>query len=369
MRVNYNELREVLKTLQGVFDKNESDGIKDIHFSDGYAMSQGALRMIKVKLNHEGEFLNFSLKIADLEKALAGFANAFYTVVEYVEFELLDNAVKMLVKEVAIEEENSRFNNESTFVLNNVAQISKIIDNFNREVPENEGELTEEDFNIYSKTLVPLVSAGTGIQGKLNFGEEYVYFISSTINAFVKNTLPTQMTGIEINFNGLSLIKRLFELNEVYNVSQVEGYLVLWTEDKSVVSFIRSNKVAIDPQTIINGFSKDNGVVVDRRYFKEVLTRINNIGETNASLKIENDWMHVISAKFKQEMPLVAQKGEVEGLSFNVNSILEKTLLGADDVMAPEVRLYFREQGRMYNVYVTDSSGAWFTVMSTVKGR
>ena len=108
--------------------------------------------------------------------------------------------------------------------------------------------------------------------------------------------------------------------------------------------------------------SKDKGIVVDRFYLKDVLKRMGNIDPNGKMSVTEDQCLHVGNASFEQLIPLEMVKEGTEGVSFNVPiSILQKIIVGRDDVFSDDLFLYFVPTGRGYIVYLSDKTGAWFS--------
>lgn len=129
---------------------------------------------------------------------------------------------------------------------------------------------------------------------------------------------------------------------------------------------MRYQKVKINYSMYASKRSKDKGFVVDRLYLKDVLKRMSTV-EPSGVFKVEGDELFVSNNNFNQTIPLNNKK-EAEGLSFNIfTSVLEKAILGKDDVFTGDLFIYFVDTVRGYLVFLSDGSGAWFSSIQVTK--
>lgn len=366
MKIKYDSLVQELGTIQGVFAKSTSATSKVVYFNDGYVIGFSPLMMCKSKIEFEDEFLNCSISFDALNKVLSGYSNLYFTKVNEVEISQVGKAIKITIHEEPKEDnpDAKSYAKTSEFILDNVPVAQSVVDNFKREIPENSESVSDEEMGKYMKTLFPLLSndaSGSGA-GKLNFAEDYVFFLSNTFSSFVKNELPESMRDVEISQSGLTLIKKFYERMEVLNIGKQEGYLVVSSIDETLSCFIRINKVTFRYNKIVEGMSKEKGIVLNRKYFREVLNRLSNFSE-QVVVKYDNDEIFVDAKTFNQNVPLINSKGDLRGLGFVANTnIFNKIIIGSDDLMSADVFLYFIDKGRNISLYLSDSTGEWFSV-------
>lgn len=370
MKIKYDILCQEMNTIQGVFNKTAGNNAKVVYFHDNNIIGYSPLMMCKSKLDVEEEFFNCSLSFDSLSKILAGFSNLFFTKVEEVEINQVGSAIKITIHEMPKDDkpETKSFAKTSEFILDNIPVAQSIIETFNREIPENSESVTSEEFDKYIKTLYPLLSndaSGSGA-GKLNFAEDYVFFLSNMFSSFVKNTLPDSFKDVEISQSGLSLIKKIFERIEVLNVGKDNGYLVISSLDESLCCFIRINKVTFKYAKIIEAMKKEKGIVLNRKYFREVLNRLSNFSE-QVVVKYSNEEIFVDAKHFNQNVPLINTKGDLTNLGFSANTnILNKLIIGQDDLMSSDVFFYFITRDRNISLYLSDSTGEWLSVTTVM---
>lgn len=366
MKIKYDSLVQELNTIQGVFVKSTSATAKVVYFHDNHIIGFSPLMMCKSKLEVEEDFLNCSVSFDALNKVLMGYSNLYFTKVNEVEITQIGNAIKITIHEEPKDDnpDAKSYAKTSEFILDNVPVAQSVVDNFKREIPENSESVSDEEMNKYMKTLYPLLSndaSGSGA-GKLNFAEDYVFFLSNTFSSFVKNDLPESLHDVEISQSGLALIKKFYERIEVLNIGKSDGYLVVSSIDESLSCFIRVNKVTFRYNKLVEGLVKDTGIVLNRKYFREVLNRLGNFSE-QVVVKYENEEIFVDAKTFNQNVPLVNHKGNLEGLGFVANTnIFNKIIIGSDDLMSADVFLYFIDKGRNISLYLSDSTGEWFSV-------
>ena len=370
MKIKYSTLVQELNTIQGVFTKSTSATSKVVYFYDGQVIGFSPLMMCKSKIDVEGDFLNCSVLFDTLYKVLTGYSNLYFTKVNEVDIEEVGKAIKITIKEEPKEDfpDASSYAKTSVFILDNVPVAQSLIDNFNRSIPEESVSVSEDEINKYMRTLYPLLSndeSGSGV-GKLNFAKDYVFFLSNTFSSFVKNDLPESLRDVEISQSGLSLIKKLYERSEVQNIGKSDGYLVVSSLDETLCCFIRVNKVTFRYNKLVEGMSKDKGIVLNRKYFREVLSRLGNFSE-QVVMKYDKGEVYVDAKTFNQDIPMVNSKGDLENLGFIANTnIFNKIIIGSDDIMPAEVFLYFIDKGRNISLYISDSTGEWFSVTTVM---
>ena len=77
--------------------------------------------------------------------------------------------------------------------------------------------------------------------------------------------------------------------------------------------------------------------------------------------------MFVNNSNFNQTIPLNNKK-DADGVSFNISiPVLEKTILGKDEVFTNDLFIYFVDTARGYLVFLSDSTGAWFSSTQVTK--
>lgn len=369
MKVSYSDLVKELGVIQATFSKASGSNARVVYFQDGNIIGFSPLMMCRSKLEVEDEFLNCAISFDALSKIVQGYSNLSYTCVNMVDISKVGNALKVTVHEDPKNgnQEFESYAKTSEFFLDNVPVAQSILETFKRGIPEDSEVVSVEEFGKYMKTLYPLLSndeSGSGA-GKLNFADDYVFFLSNTFTSFVKNTLPKSLKDVEISQSGLSLINKLYSRFEMLSFGKEDGYLVVSSPDESSSCFIRINKVTFRYKKIVEGMNKEKGFVLNRKYFREVLGRLSNFSE-QVVLKYDNEEVFVDAKTFNQGVPLVNSKGDLKDFGFVANTnILGKIIIGQDESMESDVFIYTVEKGRNISLYLSDSTGEWFS-MTTV---
>lgn len=360
MKIKFESLKNALNLVQGVFPKVANS--KQVYLHEGYLIAFFPLMTCKVKLDFEGEFFNCSLSYDTLTKIVNGYQNLYYTKVDEISLEQEAKGIKLEITEIPKEDKDSSFGKTSKFVLDNLPSAQSVIDSFNKELPNEIFTIDKDEMNKVFKTLSPLLSNGTDSSGKLSFSDEYIFFLSNTVSSFLKNNLPESFKGIELSYQAIAQLKRYFDNFDYLNVSKEDGSLVIISPDESVVSYIRFNGLTFQSNKIIEGFKKEKGIVLDRHYLRETLNRLSGFSD-QANIKVEDTGLVIEDKNFNQNLPIFKSKGEVAGLGFLINiNVFNKIILGDDNLMPNEAFLYFVENGRTINLYISDESGEWFSV-------
>lgn len=370
--VSYQELSEVMNFSSGVLsDKSVEEKMKNVIF----LVKEGsvkvcfytALTFCRTELeNAEVEELDneewvFQVKAADLMKVIGGFSSLYKTKVEKFEFEEFRNKIRVSVSETAIKEEDSRMNQVSVFDLDNVPVLDSISKDIRMEFPEDADVVPSGDILLYVDSLLPLMTndSATSTGSKLNFAEDYVFVLSSSMSAFFKNKLPDAFKGTTLGYSSVSFLKKLSSKGDI-SVKKLDKYLCVSVG--LVEAFMRHQPIKIKYQQFVTRFKKDDGLVLNRLYFKDVLRRMGGVSTDGRCTILENGDLSVENDQFSQVIPVDKTKGNVTGISFKISvPVIEKLIVGQDNVFPETMFIYFLKVSSSYSIFFTDKTGSWFS--------
>lgn len=369
--VSFNELSSVMNVSSIILsDKIVEDKMKNVIFlirKEGVRVCfYNALTFSRTELSSanvedvEDEWM-FQVKAAELSKILSGFSTLSKTAVEDIVFEENRNKIRVVVAEKAIKEEDSRMNQVSIFSLDNVP----IIDSVGKEVkivsPEDVDMIPSGDVLLYLDSLFPLMSndSANSMGSKIHFVDDYVFVMSSFMNVFFKNRLPESFKNMALGYSSVNFLKKLCELGDL-SVSKDDKYL--YVSVGSTEAFMRHQRVKIKYSQYVERFTKDNGLVLNRLYFKDVLRRMGNVSPDGKCTVLENGDLDVGNTSFNQVIPVDKKKGEVSGISFKISiPVLEKIIIGRDNIFPEELFMYLVKAGSGYSLFFSDKTGSWFS--------
>lgn len=373
-KVDFNELGKVLDFTNIILnDKTVEDKMKNVIFmvrpEEVTAVGYNALTFSKSVLESaeivdvDPEGFDFQVRSSDLNKLVASFNNLSKTKVEEVDFETDGVRILVTIHEVAKEEKDHRLTQNCEFRLECPPILSNIKKEISISFPEDCDGVGSGDLLLYIDSLFPLLvnDNANGSGSKMNFADDYVFVISSVASGFFKNKLPDSFKGITLGYSSVNFLKKLcmIEENDVA-VSRLEKYICV--QSGGIQAFLRFMPVKPTHKMYLKRLSKDNGLVVDRLYLKDVLKRMGNMSADGKVLISED--MEVTNDNFNQIIPIVKKKGNVDGAGFKISiPVIEKSILGLDQVFSSELFIYLVEAGRGYSMFVSDQTGAWFSLV------
>lgn len=376
VEVGFQELKTALDFVNSVLsDKSVDDKTKNVIF---FCTSEGMTVLAKNAfifsrtpvsgavsegIDPEDEW-RFQLKANELNKIISAYSTLYKTKVENITFEESGVRVKVIVHEVAKEEGDERLNRDSSFELENAPITDIVCKELHQDFPEEVSGLSSSDIMLYISSLLPLMSndSATTMASKLNFAEDYVFIISSHRSAFFQNRLPVEFKGMCLNYSSVSFIKKMCESSEMLSISRLDKYLCVEAVESGTQAFMRHNPVKINYKSYVSVLSKNNGIVIDRLYFRDVLRRMGILASDGVIEVLEDNEILVQNEKFEQTVPLEKKKGETSGIKFKVSiPLMEELILGDDSVFSDPLYVYFVPTASSYMLYVLDKRGIWFT--------
>jgi hypothetical protein len=313
----------------------------------------------------------FQVKATDVNKIISAFSNLSKTKAEFIDFENEDVHIKVTVHERALKEEDSCLSQDSSFELQSSAIARKINEELLADFPESPVLYASGDLLLYLDPMVPMLTDDTsnGIASRLNFAHDYVFVTSPSWSAFMQNKLSEEFHNLCLGYSSVVFFKKLCEGSENISIARTPTYLCI--EVGNTQAFMRYKPVKVTYSAFVSKRSTERGIVLDRPYFRDVLRRMGAV-DTDGKLSIISDSALLVeNSSFQQEIPLIKSKGaDIVGTRFNASiSTLSNLLLGRDEVFSSTVFIYFVNTTRGYMLFLSDSTGAWFTTaqVSSIK--
>ena len=305
----------------------------------------------------------FQVKAADLTKVLSGFSSLYKTKVDSIRFEENKSKIKISIDEVALEEADSRLNQTSVFNLDNVPLTESVRKDIEMEFPDDPEIVFKGDLDLYVSSLLPLMNSASNLESKLNFADDYVFVIAAYMSVFFKNKLSEQMKNMTLGYSSVSLIKRLCDTVEGNDISVKKTDKYLCMQAGNTEAFMRHQPVKIKYQQYIKMMSRDNGVVLNRLYFKDVLKRVGMVSTEGKLTILDDGDITIETPNFNQMIPTEKTRGEVSGVNFKFSiNLFERLIVGSDKIFPEEIFLYIVKAESRYALFFTDKKGAWFSM-------
>lgn len=371
--VNFSELQSVLGYSNTILsDKSVDDKLRNVIFMvnsteetvkvisyNAYTFSRTELE--KATVEDCSSDWEFQVKASDLNKIVSSFSSMYRTEVNTVDFEDDGVKIKLTVHEEPKEGNDERLAQDSMFQLENAPILKNINNDIHMEFPENDELLQSGDLLLYLDSLFPLLSndSASSYGSKINFAEDYIFVLTSTMSAFMQNKLPDAFKGITITYSSVNFLKKLCENVEDLGVAKLDKYICI--KSGLTEAFMKFQLIKPNYKMYIDKKDTSNGVVLDRLYFKDVLKRMGNTSPDGKIFITDGQELRVENESFQQVIPINNSKGEVEGIGFNISvPIMEKIIVGRDDVFKEDIFLYLVKTPRGYIIYLSDKTGSWF---------
>lgn len=377
IKIGYSQLTGVLSYVNTILsDKAVGDNLKNVIFSvskdEVMVIGYSALTFCRTRLTAldgceidgvEEDWV-FQIKAGELNKILSSYASLSKTTVEAVELSKLnERSIRLYIHEKAKDGVDDKFSQVSHFDLDDVPMQESVKKEIYTEFPSETDAVMCNELLVYIDSLFPIMSndSSSSMTSKLNFSEEYVFVVSSHVNSFFKNELPESFKGLTLGYSSVNFLKRLCLNVDSVNVKRVDRYLCIHSGNTE--AFLKYQMVNIKTDPYVKSMNTDNGVVLDRTYFKDVLKRM-NISAQNGSVRMVEDGMEISNENFSQIIPINNKKGNVDDLKFKMSvPVMVNTIIGDDSLFPEDIFIYFVKSGAGYRVYVMDSTGAWFSVV------
>lgn len=376
LKVSYSELASVLGYVNTILsDKTVDEKMKNVIFAvvnnGATVIGYSPLTFSRTQLNNaetegieDGENWDFQVKASDLNKIISCYSSLFKTKVDSIEFEKDKTKIKVIIHEEAIKEEDANLSQVSKFSLDNVPIMDSVNKEIHTEFPEDTSSILSGDLLLYIDSLFPLMTndSSNSLTSKLNFTKEHIFVMTSYVSTFFVNKLPESFKDLTLGYSSVNFLKKLCDGVDSIDVQRVNNYLCI--QSGLTEAFLKYQKVKVKPESTIKRLSKDNGIVLNRLYLKDVLKRM-SFSAQDGVLQMLEPGLEVSNESFNQIIPILNKKGDVDTIKFKVSvPMLSKTIVGDDGVFPEELYIYFVKTGNNgYSLFVADSTGAWFSTM------
>ena len=382
-KIKFSELSKALGYVNTVFgggDIKEDGKVvifevgNDSNVADIIAISRMATTKTKVELEEtegiEDKWM-FQVGVTDLNRIISSYSSLYKTYVEYITFETFENKIKIIVSEKAKEEDFASLEQDSTYLLNSSKIKEAILSDIESKVAPEEIDIVDSSaITVVLESLQGAMSNNAKeIISSINFSEEYIYVITSALSSFMKNKLGVDFTGFALTHSNVTLLKKL--CLDVVDIQIKKENAILFVRSNNTDAFINISKVKIGHEKRTATYKRDNGILTNRLYLKDVLKRMSaltvngHITITDDGLAIEDD-----NKVFSQLVPVDNIKGDVVGYSFKFSvPLLEKMIIGDDAIFNEQLCMYIEEvKGvRGYALFVSDVTNSWFSLLAVSK--
>lgn len=340
--VNDSLVTEDLKNI--IFEVKESDvtligATPLITFKKPVTMEAYSL----IDFDKDGEGITeiyMQIKAKELLDFLGSYKNLKLTRVSEVVFEFTE---RKQIKCTVIEEEiisGESFDKPRTFmscwIFDNIPIKPNVMPYIKMQIP-NKNEMIDFEvasLKMHTSNLIPITQAGTNMYSYLSFDEDLVFVFHSSFTTFMKNRLQEEkgiFTGLKLSYRAATFIDKVvcFVEDEFVKITKDEGYLYFLTSEGE--TYIRYDNHIAEYKAYINMFKKDNGIVLNRFYLKDVLRRLSL---TNDAIEFiihpQDGYVTVRNSKFTQDIQLTNVKGfeGKETLTFKIMpEVLNKAVI------------------------------------------
>lgn len=383
IKIDFNTLDKVMGTVSSIVsDKNLQEDLKNVivWVKDGvtrFAAYNGNIVSATVveaetMLPNPSEETFVQLKAKDINDVLASFKGLNRTFVEKVEFHIAENEAVMHVFEAPIDEEISNpelYRQESKFRIVKPRLKEMVKNEVHKINVDVQGEvISSVDFLLYINALYPTVAKETREStNNVLFGEEHIYTVLAPYSAIMPNKLPSVISGFRLSNTVVNFLKNFINGTDAFAIDKQDmgnGMVVLTVKVGDSVAVIKCADMsrAFDMTNFIK--MPENGVVVDKMYFFDVLKRMSLSSEAAfVEVKIEEGHgeMKIVSKNMTQNIPVITTRGE--GLfPFSIRAELLSSVVFSHFTYGDNIFLYL-EHGDKGNIVmaVADNSEIWQT--------
>lgn len=374
IKLDFSELASTLGYVNTVLsDKTVDEKMKNVIFlvskDEVSIVGYSPLTFSRTKLSNietidVEDNWDFQVKASELNKIISSYSSLYKTKVNEVELEEYKNKIRIIIHEEAIKEEDERLAQTGKFLLDNVPILKSVSNEIHMEFPKETDSIFSSELLLYIDSLYPLMvnDSSSSISSKLNFSDKYVFIMSSYLTTVFENKLPESFKNLTLGYSSVNFLKRLCDGVESIDVQRIDNYLCI--ESGSTEAFLKYKRVKVNVSQYVARKNKDNGIMLDRLYLKDVLKRM-LVSSQDGIVKMNELGLEVSNEGFSQIIPLNNKKGDVDNLKFKISiPVLIKTIVGDDSVFPQELFVYFVKTGSSgYVLYIQDNSGAWFSTI------
>ena len=369
--LDYNALTYLLDNATSVTsDSALKDADKTIFFlvnNDGesIAVAKNSDLFIRVKFTPElvKEAGNVQLNSSELSKILGTFSSLSRTRVESVEFKVNNSKVQVIVHEVALDEGYEEFAGDTSYSLDSIKIKEKTLQDISVEFDdENAVDVDSVELDIVLSTLMPIMDSKKGLNNnQIHFASDQIFVMDNRSQVFYKNILPEVFGNSAFRYTSVAYMRKMIQTSNHLRVVISGNKFAIRSENGEIEAYINQLGVRFNYKPTLEGITKENGIVLDRAFLKDIIRRLSIMG-SDPKVSIQEDGVHITTESFSRVIPIMNSKGNVEGIEFKVNSsLLSSMIIGDDSVMSNDLFLYFERATRGIQLTISDDSGAFLS--------
>lgn len=369
--LDYNTLTYLLDNATSVTsDSALKDADKTIFFlvnNDGesIAVAKNSDLFIRVKFTPElvKEAGNVQLNSSELSKILGTFSSLSRTRVESVEFKVNNSKVQVIVHEVALDEGYEEFAGDTSYSLDSIKIKEKTLQDISVEFDdENAVDVDSMELDIVLSTLMPIMDSKKGLNNnQIHFASDQIFVMDNRSQVFYKNILPEVFGNSAFRYTSVAYMRKMIQTSNHLRVVISSNKFAIRSENGEIEAYINQLGVRFNYKPTLEGITKENGIVLDRAFLKDIIRRLSIMG-SDPKVSIQEDGVHITTESFSRVIPIMNSKGNVEGIEFKVNSsLLSSMIIGDDSVMSNDLFLYFERATRGIQLTISDDSGAFLS--------
>jgi hypothetical protein len=308
---------------------------------------------------------NIQINSSELAKILGTYTSLSRTKVDSVEFRENETRVQVIVHESDLDEEQDLFGGVTSYSLDNIKIKDRLLDDLKLKFEEETAEsVNVTELDMVLSTLIPVMDSKKGVNNNfIHFADDVIFVMDTRCQVFYKNILPEVLHNVSLRYTSVSYMKKMSETsNHLLMVLQGNKFAVR-SEDGSIEAFINYIPVRFNYKPTYEGITKANGVILDRKFLKDILRRLSTMG-ADATFTIKEDGVHIRTNDFSRVMPINNAKGDIMGIEFKMKtSLLSYMIVGDDSIMSSDLFLYLEKatRGVGYQLSVSDDSGAFIS--------
>lgn len=308
---------------------------------------------------------NIQINSSELAKILGTYTSLSRTKVDSVEFRENETRVQVIVHESDLDEEQDLFGGVTSYSLDNIKIKDRLLDDLKLKFEEKSAEsVNVTELDMVLSTLIPVMDSKKGVNNNfIHFADDVIFVMDTRCQVFYKNILPEVLHNVSLRYTSVSYMKKMSETsNHLLMVLQGNKFAVR-SEDGSIEAFINYIPVRFNYKPTYEGITKANGVILDRKFLKDILRRLSTMG-ADATFTIKEDGVHIRTNDFSRVMPINNAKGDIMGIEFKMKtSLLSYMIVGDDSIMSSDLFLYLEKatRGVGYQLSVSDDSGAFIS--------
>lgn len=301
---------------------------------------------------------------SELSKILSTFTGLSRTKVDSVEFRENNAKVQVIVHESGIDEESDAYGGNTSYSLDNIKIKERLLNDISVEFDEANSEtVSTAELDIILGALMPVMDNKKGVNNNLiHFAEDTVFVMDTRGQVFYKNVLPEVFGNSSFRYTSIAYMRKMIETSNHLSVVISGNKFAIRSEDGMVEAFINNIPVRFNYKPTLEGITKQNGVILDRAFLKDIIRRLAFTG-ADPTLAIKEDGVHITTSDFARVVPILQAKGDIFGVEFKVKtSLLSSMIIGEDSVMSPNLFMYLEKGRRVgYQLTISDDSGAFLS--------